>query len=123
MERVREYKYVGVMVDEEGDWKCASRRVIDKGQARVLEMNRWLLRHWEISVKVKVHVWRAIVGSILRYGSEVWFPLVQEEIRLEEVQLEMLRRVMRLTAGTTAAFMRGETGLFEVRRYRDKAMC
>ena len=122
MERVSEYKYVGVVVTEDGKWTRAARRVREKAGQRSEEMQWWLGRHWGVSPKVKVEVWRLMVGSALRYGSEVWFPLVVEEQDLESVQLRYLKDVLRVQMGSVDAFVRGEFGVFEVRREREKSM-
>lgn len=58
----------------------------------------------------------------MRYGSEVWWPGVLEERELEKVQLAYLKEVMRLNRSTTNEFVRGEVGMFEVKREREKAM-
>ena len=72
MGRVSEYKYVGVMVSEDGGWKKAAERVVEKAGASSKAMGWWLGRHWGVSPRAKVEVWSAVVGAQLRYGSEVW---------------------------------------------------
>ena len=56
------------------------------------------------------------------FGSEVWFPGVKEEIELERVQLRYVKEVLRVNDSTTDEFVRGEVGLFELKRERDKSM-
>jgi hypothetical protein len=117
-----EVKYVGVMVSEDGGWKKAARRVIEKAGATSKAMQWWLGRHWGVSPRAKVDVWSAVVGAQLRYGSEVWWPGVYEARELEKVQLGYLKEVLRLNRSTTNEFVRGEVDLFEVKREREKAM-
>ena len=58
----------------------------------------------------------------MRCGSEVWFPMVVGTRDLEAVQLGWVKSVLRLNGGTTDEFVRGEVGLFELKRERDKSM-
>ena len=67
-------------------------------------------------------MWKSTVGAVLRYGSEVWFADVREEIELERVQLKIIKQVLRLNRSTVDEFVRGEVGMFELRRERDKMM-
>ena len=123
MERVSEYKYVGVVVNEEGNWKSAAKYVIGKASKRSEEMRWWLARHWGISPRVKIDVWETMVGSVARLGSEVWFPGVKEEIELERVQLRYVKEVLRVNDSKTDEFVRGEVGLFELKREREISRC
>ena len=85
-------------------------------------MRWWLGRHWGVSPRAKVDVWSAVVGAQLRYGSEVWWPGVYEEREMEKVQLGYLKDAMRLNRSTTNEFVRGEVGMYEVKRDWVKAM-
>ena len=119
---MEEYKYVGVMVGEDGGWKRAAKRVLEKAGGTSRAMRWWLGRHWGVSPRAKVTVWEAVVGAQLRYGSEVWWPGVLEERELEKVQLAFLKDVLRLNRSTTNEFVRGEVGRVEVKREREQAM-
>jgi hypothetical protein len=121
MERVSMYKYVGVMVNEGGDWHSAVERVVKKGSKDSRLMEGWLGRHWEVSPRVKMDVWKGTVGAGMRYGSEVWFPGVLGGRSLEAVQLRMVKQMLRVGGKTADEFVRGEVGMFEVRRERDQA--
>ena len=120
MGSVDEYKYVGVMIDREGDWRTHVRSLRTKVKKKSREMMGWLGRHEEVSPRVKLEVWEMMVGAKLRYGSEVWFAMKKEEMELEAEQMWWARHVMRLRGGTDNAFVRGEGGLMELRRARDK---
>ena len=71
MERVQEYKYVGVVVDEDGSWDAAAKQVAEKAEKVTGEMYGWLGKHRGVSPRAKLDVWNAMVGAVLRYGSEV----------------------------------------------------
>lgn len=97
-------------------------KVKEKGAKLTNQMKFWLFRHWGLSVRTKVEVWKAVVGSVLRYGSEVWW-LGQNPTRdLEVVQLDACKTIMRISGSTTTAFVRGELGLPELERERHVAM-
>jgi hypothetical protein len=122
VERVRLYKYVGVWMNEECTWEDQMLKVKEKGMKLTNQMKFWLFRHWGLSVRTKVEVWKAMVGSVLRYGSEVWW-LGQNPARdLEAVQLDACKTAMRISGSTTTAFVRGELRLAELERARHVAM-
>jgi hypothetical protein len=85
-------------------------------------VERWLGRHWGVSARAKVEFWKAMVGSVVRYGSEVWWPLAKPGTDLERVQLKFLKGVLRVQRGTKDEFVRGELGCFELERDRNKMM-
>src|SRR5690348_12012592 len=108
VDRVSEYKYVGVMVSENGTWDEHARYVKEKASGKTQDMQFWLGRHWEICPRVKVDVWKSMVGSVLRYGSEVWFLNKLSARNLEVVQLGMIKSTLRVNKSTTHEFARGE---------------
>jgi hypothetical protein len=122
VDRVSEYKYVGVMVSENGTWDEHARYVKEKASGKTQDMQFWLGRHWEISPRVKVDVWKSMVGSVLRYGSEVWFLNKLPARNLEAVQLGMIKSTLRVNKSTTDEFVRGEVGVFELERERDRSL-
>src|SRR5690348_14130604 len=122
VDRVSEYKYVGVMVSENGTWDEHARYVKEKASGKTQDMQFWLGRHWEICPRVKVDVWRSMVGSVLRYGSEVWFLNKLPARNLEAVQLGMIKNTLRVNKSTTDEFVRGEVGVFELERERDRSL-
>lgn len=122
VERVRTYKYVGVMVNEEGTWKDHVEKVLEKAKKLSRAMKSWLFRHDSVSVRAKLEVWRIMIASGMRYGSEVWWADKVETRKLEAVQMEVLRWLLKVSDSATNDFVRGEMGVFELERERHKAM-
>ena len=122
VERVREYKYVGVIVNDVGDWTAQIDRVINKARKSTATLTNTVFRHFGISVRAKMQVWQAIVGSSMRYGSEVWWAQTKDAAALEAIQLGAMKNILRLNRSTTTAFVRGELALPELSRARDKSM-
>ena len=63
-----------------------------------------------------VEVWRAMVGSGMKYGGEVWWGGVVEDRDLESIQLGVFKGILRLNKSTTDEFVRGEVGALELKR-------
>jgi hypothetical protein len=122
VERVRMYKYVGVWMNEECSWANHMSKLREKGLKLTAQMKGWLFRHWGVSVPTKVEVWKAMVGSVLRHGSEVWWLGVLPARDLEVVQMDACRDIMRIFGSTTTALVRREFGLAELERERHVAM-
>jgi hypothetical protein len=122
MESVEEFKYVGVVVSRNGEWRAAVKSCLMKVKVKLDEFKWWLGRHWEVSPKIKVEVWKVMVGSILRYGSEVWFATKNEDRDLESIQLQWFKNVLRVSGSTSSHFIRGELAVFELKRLRDIAL-
>ena len=122
VDRVSEYKYVGVMVNEGGTWDSHGRFLKEKAISKTREIQYFLGRHWDISARVKVEVWRSLVLSVMKYGSEVWYLNKVPARDLEAVQLGMLKSVLRINRSTTDEFVRGEVGRLELERERDISM-
>ena len=83
-----------------GSWETAVADVAARAEKATGEMYGWLGKHRGVSPRAKLEVWTATVGAVLRYGSEVWFPGVLGERRLEAVQLGFLKKVLRVSSGT-----------------------
>jgi hypothetical protein len=75
-----------------------------------------------IECENKVEVWKAMVGSVLRYGSEVWWVGQNPSRDLEVVQMKACKAIMRISGATTTAFVCGELGLVGLERERHVAM-
>jgi hypothetical protein len=122
MGRVRVYKYVGMWMNEECTWGDQMAMVREKAMKLTNMMKGWLFKHWGLSVRTKVEVWKAMVGSVLRYGSEVWWVGQNPSRDLEVVQMNACKAIMRISGATSTAFVRGELGLVELERERHVAM-
>jgi hypothetical protein len=62
MGRVRVYKYVGMWMNEECTWGDQMAMVREKAMKLTNMMKGWLFKHWGLSVRTKVEVWKAMVG-------------------------------------------------------------
>ena len=57
-----------------------------------------------------MEVWKAMVGSGMKYGGEVWWGGKVEDRNLESVQLGVYKHLLRLNVSSTDAFVKGEVG-------------
>src|ERR1700759_4513044 len=56
VERVREYKYVGVIVNDVGDWTAQIDRVINKARKSTATLTNTVFRHFGISARKNASV-------------------------------------------------------------------
>ena len=94
MKKVEEFTYLGSVVTSDG--KCIQdierRRAGATRAFGTLRQRLWNRR--EISRKVKMKVFNAIVIPVLLYGATAWAPTRTEERRLDAFEMGMLRSIL-----------------------------
>ena len=69
---VRNYKYLGIEIQNRLNWKIYKRRILCKA-VRITTMIKAI---WKINNKVKTmtmsDIWNSLVRPILEYGAEIW---------------------------------------------------
>jgi len=96
-ETVDKFCYLGSMVASDGSISEEIKRRIGMSLASFQSLKCSLWKRKEISVAVKMRVFRAIVLSRLLYGAETWPLLAGDLQRLEAFQMFCLRRILRIS--------------------------
>ena len=110
IEQVREYKYLGFVITEDNLGSKNIRERIKMGCINLNKMNKiWKSRN--ISIKLKINLYDAIVLPTVLYGAEVWVLKEYENKKLLAFETTCLRRIMgiRKTERITNMQIRGWT--------------
>jgi hypothetical protein len=110
LERVGEYKYLGVWMSEDGKWEKMVKKVVEKGKRTVSELGK-VLWNREVSVEVKMRLWKAIGEARMKYGMEVWWADKLQKKCLERVELGWSKKVLGVGVTTNDEFVKGELEL------------
>ena len=108
---VSQYKYLGVMFNEDWTWRHHLEYVCDKVVTLVsaLEFRFW--RNRAVDVKTKVIAWKTIFRPIIEYGAEVWWPAQSELNRLEVIQKRICKWILGCCRTTIDEIVLGELGV------------
>lgn len=93
---VKEYKYLGSVISQEGNTKKDIQNRIVQGRKAIQLLNS-LLWSTRIKMKTKIMLYYAIVEPILSYGSECWQLTSQEKNKILTVEMDFLRRSCRIS--------------------------
>ena len=121
LEVVDKYKYLGLIVTADGKWEENAKRLSEKGRSKSNKMHWWLSGQEKISVGAKYEVWKALVASGMRYGSEVWWNDKCQQKYFEATQNMAIKKMLGCSKATTTEFVRGEVAALELRRNTDIA--
>jgi len=96
-EVVDKFCYLGSMVSSDGSVSREVKRRIGMSLTAFQSLKTSLWKRKEISVPIKMMVYRAIVLSRLLYGAETWALTTRDLQRLEAFQMFCLRRILRIS--------------------------
>jgi hypothetical protein len=95
-EVVNGFQYLGSWISVDSRVTSEVKKRIQKAAVRFLYLkNVWT--NASVSLRTKVHIFKAIVLSTLLYGSETWTVLENDIRQLEVFQLRCLRRICKLS--------------------------
>lgn len=87
----REYKYLGVLITEEGNCQKEIRNRIIQTKQVTQKLNSLLWSN-ELRIQTKKRIYNTMVKSILTYGSETWEVTKRNKDRLLATEMDFLRR-------------------------------
>jgi len=92
----KEYKYLGVNIDEGGSSASEISQRMVKGTQAISKLNSIL---WSENIKrnTKIRVFESIVKSIMLYGAETWELTQRNRQRLKAVEMDYMRRSCRVS--------------------------
>lgn len=107
---VKEFKYLGVEIQQNGRWTAVCKRLCEKAEKRVQVMVGMGMRQAGFSVKTGVSLWGSLVVPIMEYGSEVWSPGVAAGEKFEQVQKRAGKQMLGCSSKMADEVVRGELG-------------
>ncbi|CAB0038897.1 unnamed protein product [Trichogramma brassicae] len=108
LEEVREFEYLGMMLNAEGNFNSQIRKLMKKGI--VAAKATWGLgeRRCREDYRRRMLLFKYLVQSVMSYGAELWG--WNERKELEKVQMDYVRWVLRLDFCTPGYIIVRETG-------------
>lgn len=96
IERVRQYKYLGTIINENNDSSQEIRVRIEQARSTFTRMKR-LFCCRDLNLDLKIRLMRCYVLSILYYGMEAWTLKAIDIRRLEAFEMWIYRRILRIS--------------------------
>ena len=113
LEVVQEYKFLGVIIDNELRFKAHVNKIVAKCRRRNNILRCMAGKDWGQSMETQKTLYVTYVRSALEYASPSWFPWICDtaKIKLESIQNESLRIMTRMARDTPADFLRLQAGI------------
>jgi len=118
LEVVREYKYLGVWLDDKLNWKTHKTYILAKAKKRAYTIFGFGINKL-LPVKTCVNLWEVLVRPILEYAGEVWGEGPWEEA--DKLQREVAKTILNAPTRTANEAVLGDLGWWELKARRDKA--
>lgn len=97
LEQVDSFKYLGVIIDREGNMEEEIQERIQNATKLYHSLNKAFINKKEISSKTKLTVHKTIFRPILTYGSESWITSKSSSSRIQAIDMKFLRRIKGVT--------------------------
>ena len=112
VEQVDRYKYLGLVMHQNGSFTCAIESLKSAAQRALFALQARCAELGIMDVQLRCRLNDAVVKPVLSYGCEVWMPLVSESSlkELERVHLSFLRGLLDVPRMASAKHMYAETG-------------
>ena len=95
IEDVDKFTYLGAVMDKEGGGSCDIKNRIQKARGTFHRLrNIWYARG--IGRKTKIHLYKSLVRPVLLYGCETWKLTNIEEKKLNTVEHQCLRKILKI---------------------------
>ncbi|KAI8479301.1 hypothetical protein Bbelb_429730 [Branchiostoma belcheri] len=93
LEDVDSFKYLGSILNREGTSTQEIRARIAQATAALAKLSP-ILQSKNISLPVKINLYKSLVASIFLYGCESWTTTAEAERRIEAFEMKCLRRIL-----------------------------
>ena len=104
LQRVGNYKYLGLMLDKNFRWKKHLEKILEKARKRTKVLCGMGIRKG-MSARAILRGWEVLVRPLLEYGAEIWGEREWKEG--ESLQMEMGRKVLGVNKMTTREAIQG----------------
>jgi len=118
VDEVKQFKYLGMDFSWNLSWKTMRERVVKKANSRILMIPKAISDG--IAPDLSIKLWNSLVRPILEFSTEVCERSLWDEA--ERVQLEMGKRILKVSRSTPSDVVRGELGWWSLKARRDFAL-
>lgn len=94
IEQVKEYKYLGILLDETGKQEAEINERVGKTIKLYYAMNQKFINKREISKQTKVKVFNTVYRPVLTYGCESWALTNRQRSKIQAMEMKYLRRIL-----------------------------
>ena len=111
VEQVDRYKYLGLVMHQNGTFTCAVESLKSAAQRALFALQARCAELGIGDTQLRCKLYDAVFKPVLSYGCEVWVPLVSDTSleELERVHLSFLRRILDVPRATAAKHLYAET--------------
>ena len=95
METVRDFIFLGSKITADGDFSHEIKRHLLLGRKAMIDLD-CTLKSRDITLPTKVHLVKAMVFPVVRYGCESWTVKKAERRRIDAFELWCWRRLLRV---------------------------
>ena len=93
---VDSFTYLGSLITNDGSSSRDITSRIAKAASAMCRLSNPLFRQHRISIRTKINMYRALVVSVLLYGSEAWATTLADRRRLDVFDMRCQRRLLRV---------------------------
>ena len=93
---VDSFTYIGSLITNDGSSSRDITSRIAKAASAMYRLSNPLFRKHRISIQTKINMYRALVVSVLHYGSETWATTLADRRRLDVFDMRCQRRLLRV---------------------------
>ena len=90
------FTYLGSLITNDGSYSRDITSRIAKAASAMCRLSNPLFRQHRISIRTKINMCRALVVSVLLYGSEAWATTLADRRRLDVFDMRCQRRLLRV---------------------------
>ena len=94
VEEVKEFKYLGSIVDKENNTERDLDERLKKANQAFKQLWRGLWKRRDIRLKTKMRVYRALIEPIALYGAEAWTLTIKAKEKLDRFDRECMRVIL-----------------------------
>lgn len=96
IENVKSFKYLGSFISDNGNLTPEIQNRIRNSSAAIAKLNERVFKNNDISMEVKLRVYKSIILPTLLYGCESWVLYRSQIKEIESYQQRILRNIMKI---------------------------
>lgn len=120
VEVVRQFKYLGFMMSENGKWDAHIRNVCNQAYRLMPSLYKFIAAHPNIPITLCLHLFDSLIVPVLLYGCELWAWSGRGE-KVDKVARQFYKRILRVpssASNTGVELLLGRVSLSAVAKVR-----
>jgi len=123
IERVKSYKYLGVILDTDLVFRMQVDYAVCKAKRTLNKISTLIKGREGFSVKIGIDLYKSLVRPHLEYAIPAWASISEKDLaKLEKVQVDCLRRITGAKAHSSSAAIEVVCGIVPF-RFRKRELC